>query len=126
MVLLLMIMLVGVSAADPVNVELVSSFSGSYSDVAVNGNYAYLLQDQDLVIVDITNPSNPVEAGRIINPSTAYGITISGNYAYVADGDDGLVIIDVSNPAVPTIKGTYDTDGWTKKIVVSGKYAYVG
>jgi len=33
---------------------------------------------------------------------------VEGNYAYVADLNNGLVIVDVSNPAEPTLKGSYN------------------
>jgi hypothetical protein len=54
----------------------------------------------------------------------AYGVTVSDNYAYVADGYGGLVIIDISNPAVPTLVGSYDISG-AYDVKVSGSYAYV-
>lgn len=125
MALLLVIMMTGISSADPVNVELVSHFSGIYSDVAVNGNYMYLLQDQDLVVVDIEDPSDPAEVGRIRTPSTAYDIAVTGNYAYVAEGESGLMIIDIGNPAAPAIKGSYAASEQARYVYVSGKYAYI-
>jgi hypothetical protein len=36
---------------------------------------------------------------------------MSGNFAYVADGDAGLQIIDVNDPANPQRVGGYDTSG---------------
>jgi hypothetical protein len=36
-------------------------------------------------------------------------VAVSGNYAYVADGNAGLQVIDVSNPANPQRVGGYDT-----------------
>ena len=50
---------------------------------------------------------------------------MAGNYAYVADGNNGLVIVDISNPASPTLKGSYDTAGFAEDVVVAGNYAYV-
>ena len=52
------------------------------------------------------------------------GVKISGNYAYVATGDNGLVIVDVTNPSSPTFKGKYYTSGSIYSIAVSGNYAY--
>ena len=54
----------------------------------------------------------------------AYGVAVSGNYAYVADGA-GLEVIDVSNPANPQRVGGYDTSGYAYGVAVSGNYAYV-
>jgi len=55
----------------------------------------------------------------------AYGVTISGNYAYVADHDNGLVIVNIEDPANPTFVGSYDTDGYAHGVTISGNYAYV-
>jgi hypothetical protein len=56
---------------------------------------------------------------------TAYGITISGNIAYVADGGAGVSIIDVSDLTNPTTLSTIDTAGWAYGITISGNIAYV-
>ena len=55
----------------------------------------------------------------------AYGVAVSGNYAYVADYTAGLQVIDVSNPANPQRVGGYDTSGDALGVAVSGNYAYV-
>ena len=41
----------------------------------------------------------------------AWGVAVSGNYAYVADDAAGLQVIDVSNPANCVRVGGYDTSG---------------
>ena len=58
-------------------------------------------------------------------PGYGEGITVSGNYAYVADGGYGLQIVDISTPSNPTFVGTCDTPGWAHDITVAGNYAYV-
>ena len=55
----------------------------------------------------------------------ATGVTISGNYAYVADDSQGLVIVNIEDPANPTWVGSYDTDGYANGVTISGNYAYV-
>jgi hypothetical protein len=52
-------------------------------------------------------------------------VVVSGNYAYVADGDYGLQVINISNPANPTLAGSYNTPGYSLRVAVSGNYAYV-
>ena len=51
-------------------------------------------------------------------------MTVSGNYACVADWGAGLQVIDVSNPANCVRVGGYDT-GFAVGVAVSGNYAYV-
>ena len=50
----------------------------------------------------------------------AIGVTVSGNYAYVAHGVWGLQVIDVSDPANPRRVGGYDTSGYARGVAVSG------
>ena len=54
----------------------------------------------------------------------AYGVAVSGNYAYVADWDAGLQVIDVSDPANPQRVGRCDA-WYARGVAVSGNYAYV-
>ncbi len=106
--------------------DFISHFGGSVLCVAVSGNYAYLGQGQDLVIVDITNVASPSEVGRVTTTAVVNGIAISGNYAYVADGNSGLVVADITNRSAPVIKGSYAySSGSAYGIAVSGNYAYV-
>ena len=63
--------------------------------------------------------------GGCVTSGFAYGVAVSGNYAYVADGSPGLQVIDVSNPANPQRVGGYDTSGTARSVAVSGNYAYV-
>ena len=53
------------------------------------------------------------------------GVTISGNYAYVADYGNGLVIINIEDPANPTFAEWHDTEGYYMSVTISGNYAYV-
>jgi len=63
--------------------------------------------------------------GAIDTPGVAYGIALSGNTAFIADGDSGLQVIDVSNPAAPTIIGSLDTPGRAQDIALSGNTAFI-
>jgi len=68
----------------------------------------------------------------------AQDVVVDGDYAYVADGENGLVIINVEDPLAPKFAGNYipsygspaaagvyDTDGFASGVAVSGDYAYV-
>jgi hypothetical protein len=45
----------GAGAAEEVNLTLAGHFSGCTYDVAVSGNYAYIGQEQDFVVLDISS-----------------------------------------------------------------------
>ncbi|MGB2697337.1 MAG: Ig-like domain-containing protein [Candidatus Zixiibacteriota bacterium] len=58
-------------------------------------------------------------------PGMAYDVFVQGNYAYVADGEEGLRIINVRNPANPYLEGSFNTSGFTKGVFVTGNHAYL-
>ncbi|MBN2401062.1 MAG: hypothetical protein JXN64_01560 [Spirochaetes bacterium] len=60
-----------------------------------------------LVIVNVSDLSNITEAGHLDTDSYAFGVVVSGKYAYMADYQNGLVIADVSDPANPTQAGHF-------------------
>ena len=111
------------------NVEYVGGFSGERAAVDVVGNYAYVADGTGIYIVDVSNPSSPTLLGSCKNTEYAYGdyaygVSVSGNYAYVADWYNGLVIFDVSNPSSPTLVKSYKNVLPTSVSVI-GNYAYV-
>ena len=58
---------------------------------------------------EAVNEMNVTVVGHYDTAGHADGITVSGNYAYVADGRNGLVIVDVSNREIPVLAGCYAT-----------------
>lgn len=92
--------------------------------VVVN-NVAYFADGAYLQIYDFNEPSSPVQLGRILVPGPIQGIAVQGDYAYLADWDDGLRVIDVSDPLNPIETGFLDTPGDALGITVVGELAYV-
>ena len=96
------------------------------TDVKVSGNYAYCAFANGLVILDITNKSNPTFVSRLyLEGGTAHALSIYNNYAYIAGSSLGLQIVNISNPALLVLVGSYDTPGYAYDVAVSGGYAYV-
>ena len=117
-------MILNDDAPADVLVDLVGQWGGIAINSVVVGNYAYVCQGPALHILNIADPTRPVEVGSRPLPGTAESVAVSGNLAYVADDWDGLQIIDVSNPAVPIRLGGCDTTG-AVDVYVSGNVAYV-
>jgi len=93
----------------------VSAPTQSHSDsvcvkeIVVKEDYAYLAAGgAGLVVVDISDPADPVLVGRL-NRSVR-GVDVAGDYAYLADAY-GLGIIDISDPTAPTEIGSYHNPG---------------
>lgn len=118
--------------ADPTDPVPLGQFrtggTGTHRDGYYGGPYVHLAagmpgyQGNIYVIIDITDPTVPVEVGRWWVPGqhVAGGETpqpavslhgppyVEGNLAYLPYGAAGLVILDVSNVAHPTLVGQLD------------------
>lgn len=109
------------------NIRLAGYLAGTAPRKAVvQGNYAYVAEYSGLGVVDISNPAHPRRVGSLITPGPAQSVTVSGNYAYVADDREGLWIIDVSNPANPVAAGNSTYANFiATEVALKDQYAYV-
>ncbi|NQT34250.1 choice-of-anchor D domain-containing protein, partial [bacterium] len=99
---------------------------GSAEGVFVAAGYAYVADYwRGLCVVNVLDPSNPVESGSYDTPGEAYTLYVVGNYCYVADGGSGLQIIDISDPQNPDLISTVDTPGEAFGVFVSNGTAFV-
>jgi len=96
-------------------------------EVAVVGDYAYICDWGPLRIVDISDPTTPVEVGSYSPPYGEGGcgtMAVAGKYVYTG-GWPVLNIVDVTNPSAPVrvgrASGLYIPHGMT----VDGAYAYI-
>jgi hypothetical protein len=115
------------------------SFSSNISSpgIAVIDGIAYLQANQ-LSVVDVRNPAQPIEIG---GSDTGWGssIAVHNQMAYIASWSTGLIILDVSDPAKPIklgqfleLVGNYDllppgasSRQTTLDVSVSGDIAYL-
>lgn len=105
---------------------------GTYEDVKVRGNYAYLTGDGPehlLIILDITDPTNPLECGHWGTGELTYGwrLDVSGNYAYIGTSSNkNLYIVDVSDPYNPSLAAIWTMpNGCVSSIAVKDTIAFV-
>ncbi len=108
-------------------IDLLGSIGGSCFAVAVQGNYAYVGEGRNMLVLDVTSPSTPSKIGHIALPGIVRAIALFQHYAYVAAEEGGVQVVDISNPAIPTIRGAYRTSdySWTDGIAIFGGRAYV-
>ncbi len=125
-----------IDVSDPENPLVAGVFDPSQYGIGavdVVGSYAYVTGHYGwdfFGVIDIHNPANPVLLGkhefRILDGSQdPEGLSVSGKYAYVANGRSGLLAFDVSDPAAPRLVSTFDTPGQADGVHVVGRYAYV-
>ena len=101
-----------------------------YSDlvegVAVQNNLAFVACGRAGVhIVDVSNPSAPVEVATITARGPAEGVAVAGATLYVANGPYGLLLYDISKPSQPVQLGSAFPTHNVLKVAVSGGVAYL-
>lgn len=128
------ILLLDVSS--PSSPQLLGSLTGLGNVVALRyaSPYIYAAVELDgLHIIDAGNPSKLNIVGHCStqhNPATTYpsipplDVELSGNYAFVADGDSGFVVIDVRDKADPYIVDTRILGTACWGIDVCGEHAF--
>ena len=116
-----------VDVSNPNYPIVLSSIEGASLDVAVSGNYAYIISAGNLMIVNIENPADPQVITTVTIPGIASGIAISedGNTAVVDAVISGMHVLDISNPSSPTIIGSTTLAGIVGKVAISGNLALV-
>jgi hypothetical protein len=108
------------------NVEEVGQIGGQARAVDSQGNYAYVVTNQLLVVLDISNPADPVRVGaHEIAGLRGRDVAVDGDYAYLAAADAGLRVVDISDPTRPVEVGFDESPGDAFGITVAGGYAYV-
>jgi hypothetical protein len=112
--------------ADPIKLGTMST-EADIGDIKVKDNYAYVVNDSGLNIIDISDYTNIVNTGFFRLPynkwfSNYYEIAINNNYAYVSNYW-GLYIIDITDPT--NLKEMSYLNHYIKDIYIMGNYAYL-
>ncbi|OGO14873.1 MAG: hypothetical protein A2Z14_15905 [Chloroflexi bacterium RBG_16_48_8] len=92
-------------------------------DVEISGNYAYIADNTGLWVFDITDPSQPADAGFKFIQAPSQMI-ISDSFAYGID-TEGLWKLDLSDPTDPTFLGYKDTPDMPLEFAITQDYAFV-
>ncbi|MCX6581032.1 MAG: hypothetical protein NT166_12710 [Candidatus Aminicenantes bacterium] len=79
----------------------------------ISGNYVYLRTD-GFKVMDVSNPSAPqsVYSTSHFEYDETYDLSVSGDYLFLSDGDDGFVSYDISDPPHPKIYAMNFPDDW--------------
>lgn len=96
----------------PVAVGRIPGYGGYHQYMNVRSGYAYVCNyNASLAVVNVTDPSNPVNVMEVPSGYRTARIIFDGNYAYVAVGDTGMVVYNVVNPASPVLVSKIKTTG---------------
>ncbi|MGY5880864.1 MAG: hypothetical protein RTV31_11470 [Candidatus Thorarchaeota archaeon] len=119
------------SASSITLTELGQIDTGGFANfVEVAGDIAYVLDTNeehpvDLVLIDISDPTNPVELSSWSDGGHPWELDVAGNFVYVADGFEGLEIINVTDPENPSELCQYDGSGEIYDVQIVDDIAYV-
>jgi len=94
-------------------------------DIAIQGDYVYVVEENGLHIVDSSNSHRPKEVSFCPISLKPLGVAVSGKYAYIATEKGGLRVMDVSSPFNPREVDHVDLPGYTCGIALCGDYIYV-
>ncbi|NQU06254.1 MAG: T9SS type A sorting domain-containing protein [Calditrichaeota bacterium] len=126
-----------VDISDPREPNVIGAYyiDGYSRNLFVSGNYAFvpgLYSDERfwvnrgfLYVIDISNPTDPDDAGLYYTLSDARDVFVSGDFVFVAAGYGGLSIVDISEPGNLREAGCLVIEGYTCGVFVSGGYAYM-
>ncbi len=123
--------------ANPSNVrELAQVKFSSVEDVQVSGDYLYVLDGSDgLVVADVSDAGHPEMLGSLASVGRGNHLYLSGHYAFITSIYGDFWIVDVSEPTNPREVGHLelkrkmsgmDQPVYLTGVYVSGPYAYLG
>jgi hypothetical protein len=96
-------------------------------NLAIAGNYAYILCDVGLVVVRIADPLQPKVVGGIKSPELkkTKAIAIQFRYAFICD-EEGVKVVDITTPEKPRfVPNNVVKLAESHDIYVARTYAYV-
>lgn len=90
------------------------------NSVSVYGDYAYVVGEPGLLVIDVSDPGNPDIVGNCDTVGTDGTVFVDGSYAYMSAG----AIVNIENPAEPYLIGSFPGPSDPTGLFVEGDYAY--
>jgi hypothetical protein len=101
------------------------------SGVAVVGRYAFVTgggHRPGLSVFDVGEAAPPRLVASLTTdrpPGMVPEIAVSGNHAFIAEGDGRMLVVDISEPTRPQLLTAFDTAGEADHLAVAGAYVYL-
>lgn len=99
--------------------------TSSVTALCASGSYLYAGTNSGVYVIDMTNPSSPVNKGLISGTSYTKSIEINNGYMYVGR-NSSLLIYSLSNAENPTLLHTVNTDSQVNEIHLREDKMYLG
>lgn len=99
-------------------------FGGFNYYLEISSGFAFIPQDDRVVVLDISDPSN-LEMLVSIPTSESRDIEISDDLLFISEGDLGWSIFDITNILTPELLASMSTGSRVNELAVSGEYLYL-
>ena len=97
--------------------------------VVVDDGIVYMTDRQnDLRIVDMQDPANGIEIGRLdlLDFAESFTLVKHGSYVFLARRESGVAVLDVSDPSQPFLVANIDTIDRASALALGYPYLYIG
>ncbi len=114
----------------PLDLDYVATIliPGSWpNDVVVEGGYAYVGMQDQIQVVDVSVPANPILAGEVGTLGFVLSMAIDSNLLVAASvgAESHVEVFSIDSPTAPQTRGSVETLDWAWDVAVVGSYAYV-
>ena len=94
-------------------------------NLTVAGNYVYVVGDNGMVIVNVSDPTKPSIAAEVPGITKGTGVQVQFRYAFVTDAE-GLKVVDIAVPEKARLVPSATVKiGDARNLYLSRTYAYV-
>lgn len=117
------------SAPQPDQIHQLSTYTGIDTALAIDATdtHLYIAADrQDLVILDITDPSSPVYVTSVDTGIRTRNVKVIGSIMYAVDRSTGLTTFDITDPAHPVMLGQVALPGWNEHLAFNDNNTIAG
>ncbi|MBZ0265388.1 T9SS type A sorting domain-containing protein [bacterium] len=101
------------------------NLNATTNSVSHSGDYLFCSTSEGVIVVDYSDPLNPVEEYTFSDGMTIRRVILHGAYAFICGDAAGLFIYDISNPLDAQLVGSYDTPGNLYDLAIYNDIAYL-
>ncbi|MHA1199711.1 MAG: LVIVD repeat-containing protein [Candidatus Heimdallarchaeaceae archaeon] len=98
---------------------------GSIWDVVVLSDVAYIANPYSVEVLNVTDPTSPVQIMTLSNTYDATHLSISGDKLFVGKHGQGLSVYDISVPTTPILLGSYSDDDGGEELGLRGNDTFL-
>jgi len=96
----------------------VNETHGSFTTYQVKGDYVFVTSGLNLMVLNITDPTNITKLDEIKIPKMIYQSALDGNYFYGITGEDYMFIIDITDPFNMEVVKMIFIEGYLRNLFV--------